>query len=495
MTRPRPLLFAALASAVAALAVAPAASASTTQQSLMQDDDLVLYRGPEVQSSTLQRMAALGVDTVRINLIWRNVVGKGGRKVERHPTNPASYPPGNWDPYDGVVRDAASLGMGVYVTVTGPAPDFAEGKKPPSRSEAPVWKPNPSAYGKFVQAVGRRYSGSYQDENDSAPLPAVTQWSLWNEPNQAGWLEPQYEKRKPASPGLYTSLFFAADRALRKTGHGGDQIYLGETAPLGSRSKSRKAPMGPKPFLTALFRGGKRFPVSGYAHHPYTKKNPPNVPDKLPGSITIANIGDLESLLDRSGNVPPGLPILSTEFGYETNPPDPFNGIDQDTQAAWLNIADQMMYNDPRISGNTQFLLRDAEPNARFSPNSPKYWFTYQSGLFNADDTPKPAATAYAMPLVATPTGQNPDGSEAVSIWGQLRFRPNGAAPTGVQLQFRPQGSDNWTNSGPPIGVTDPLGFYTAQASAPFPGVFRALWTSQTEAPFALASREAIVSF
>ena len=61
MTRPRPLLFAALASAVAALAVAPAASASTTQQSLMQDDDLVLYRGPEVQSSTLQRMAALGV--------------------------------------------------------------------------------------------------------------------------------------------------------------------------------------------------------------------------------------------------------------------------------------------------------------------------------------------------------------------------------------------------------------------------------------------------
>ena len=69
MTRPRHVLFAVLACAVAALAVAPAASASTTQQSLMQDDDLVLYRGPEVQSSTLQRMGALGVDTVRINLI------------------------------------------------------------------------------------------------------------------------------------------------------------------------------------------------------------------------------------------------------------------------------------------------------------------------------------------------------------------------------------------------------------------------------------------
>jgi hypothetical protein len=27
--------------------------------------------------------------------------------------------------------------------------------------------------------------------------------------------------------------------------------------------------MGPKTFLAALFRGGKRFPVTGYAHHPY----------------------------------------------------------------------------------------------------------------------------------------------------------------------------------------------------------------------------------
>jgi hypothetical protein len=415
--RIRPLIALPLALFVA-LGIAAPAAASTTQQSLMQDDDLVLYRGPDVQASTLQRMAGLGVDTVRINLIWRNVVGKGGRKAQRKPTNPAS-----------------------------------------------------------------------QDENDAAPLPAVNQWSLWNEPNQAGWLEPQYEKGKPASPGLYRSLFFAGDRSLRRTGHGGDQIYLGETAPLGSRAKSRKAPMGPKTFLGALFRGGKRFPMTGYAHHPYTKMNPPNVPDKSPGAITIANIADLESLLDKSGNVTPGLPILSTEFGYETNPPDPFNGISQDTQAEWLNIGDQMMYNDPRISGNTQFLLRDAEGNARYSPSSPKYWFTYQSGLFNADDTPKPAATAYAMPLVVTP-----NGGGTASVWGQLRFRPNGAPPAGVQLQFRPQGSADYTNSGPPIGVTDPLGFYSGTVADPGPGTFRAVWSSTTEAPFSLTSREVNVS-
>jgi hypothetical protein len=153
------------------------------------------------------------------------------------------------------------------------------------------------------------------------------------------------------------------------------------------------------------------------------------------------------------------------------------------------------MYNDPRITGNTQFLLRGAPPNSHFSPSSRRYWFTYQSGLYNADDTPKPAAQAYAMPLVPTPIGTNRDGTTALSIWGQRRFRANNATPTGVQLQFRPQGSTDWTNTGPPIGVTDPLGFYQGQVSIPFAGVVRAVWTSTTEYPFALSSREAVVSF
>jgi hypothetical protein len=250
--------------------------------------------------------------------------------------------------------------------------------------------------------------------------------------------------------------------------------------------------MGPKTFLASLLRG-RHFPDTGYAHHPYTKMNPPNVPDSSPGAITIANIGDLESILDNSHKVAPGLPILSTEFGYETNPPDPFNGIDQNTQAEWLNIADNMMYNDPRITGNTQFLLRDAPGNPRFAVNSPRYWFTYQSGLYNEDDTPKPAALAYAMPLVLTPTAGSPGGAQQFAVWGQLRFRGPNAAPSGVQLQFRPAGSNDWSNLGQPIGVTDPLGFYNVTASTPGPGSVRAVWSSATEAPFSLSSREVTV--
>jgi hypothetical protein len=249
--------------------------------------------------------------------------------------------------------------------------------------------------------------------------------------------------------------------------------------------------MGPAIFLNTLFRGGKRFPATAYAHHPYTKKNPPTVPDTLPGSITLANIGQLEGILDSSGNVTSGIPIMSTEYGYESNPPDPFNGVPQDTQAEWINIGDFLTWSDPRIIGNTQFLFRDAPGDSHFGVNSRRYWFTYQSGIYNADDTPKPAAQAYALPLVVSSAGG--DGS-TVNVWGQLRFRPNGVTGDKVQLQFRPQGSDAWTDSGPAVDVVDPLGYFQTQATAPFPAVWRAVWTNAEQFPFTLSSREALAS-
>ena len=46
----------------------------------------------------------------------------------------------------------------------------------------------------------------------------------------------------------------------------------------------------------------------------------------------MANIGSLGTLLDElsaksGGAIPANLPLFMTEFGFETNPPDPFNGV------------------------------------------------------------------------------------------------------------------------------------------------------------------------
>ena len=62
----------------------------------------------------------------------------------------------------------------------------------------------------FVEAVGKRYSGRYRDEDTGhSRLPRVSFWSLWNEPNQGGWLTPQFVGGKPYSPRLFRSLYIA----------------------------------------------------------------------------------------------------------------------------------------------------------------------------------------------------------------------------------------------------------------------------------------------
>ena len=59
-----------------------------------------------------------------------------------------------------------------------------------------------------MQAAGLRYSGRY------AGLPRVSSWSIWNEPNQPGWLAPQWRRVGdtwvPNSPRLYRQLVSAA---------------------------------------------------------------------------------------------------------------------------------------------------------------------------------------------------------------------------------------------------------------------------------------------
>ncbi len=105
---------------------------------------------------------------------------------------------------------------------------------------------------------GKRYSGDYADENQGRGLlPRVSRWSVWNEPNQGGWLTPQWVRRNgrllPSSPGLYRGLVRAAIKALRDSGHASDEILLGETAPLGRvTGPAMTRPMAPGAFLRGI---------------------------------------------------------------------------------------------------------------------------------------------------------------------------------------------------------------------------------------------------
>jgi hypothetical protein len=512
-------LFAPLIAVLVVLMCAASAQASDDQLSIMMDDDLLLYRGDATRDAALHKMAAAGVDMVRVTVLW-SVVADGAKKGHKQhkrfnklgAANPKAYPKLNWDRYDRLVRATRQLGITVYFDLTPPGPSWGHARAP--RSEAAnrrTWKPKPAEFAKFVQAVGRRFDGTYKDENDHHErIPRVFVWALGNEPNQGGWLTPQWEHGKLASPRLYRSLYFAGRRALDRTGHGHDAIFIGETAPLGSSKRTSRSPVRPKPFIRQLLcapgatdPGCSDFDKFGplqataWAHHPYTKKLSPTQRDANPDSLTMANLGELPGMLDQlsaqTAHIGSGLPVVSTEFGYETNPPDRFVGIPLQRQADYLALGDFLTYSNPRIAGNTQFLLRDVPPLRAYPKKSRHYWFTYQSGILTRSGKAKPSAQAYAFPFLVQPTGT----PLLTGVWGQLRFRPNNLAEGAqdqVQIQFKPaDGSADWAPIGDPITVTNARGYFTGQIAVPAAGRLRATWASPAP-PYSATSRAYPVS-
>jgi hypothetical protein len=317
-------------------------------------------------------------------------------------------------------------------------------------------------------------------------------WSLWNEPNQAGWLSPQWENGRAASPALYRKLYQSGYQGLVATGHrvDNDIILMGETAPLGVDDKTAKSPMRPKQFIRELFAGnsGGGLQANGYAHHPYTKNVSPLVRDPNPDSVTMANINELGDLLDQeaaqTGQIPSGLPLYMTEYGFETNPPDPFSGVAPDLQAKYNTLGEYLSYLNPRIASQAQFLLVDVPPVKGKPKSSKSHWFTYQSGLFYRNGQAKPAAYAYQLPFVVAPIAVDPTtGALTSHLWGMLRFMPTGQASS-VLLQWKPKdNSTGWLTVGDPVATDPTRGYFEADRTAPVPedgipgpGDWRAVW-------------------
>jgi Cellulase (glycosyl hydrolase family 5) len=502
----------ALALAVTAfIGMASQAHAAAFELSVMQDDNQLIYSSAANRTVALNRMKLMGVDAVRVSVLWDAVAPK---KRLKNGADPKAYRAANWDKYDDLVRAAQAYGIQVYFDVTFPGPRWTQYKAGDPVNQR-VWKPKVREFGRFFQAVAKRFTGTYHDENEGkGVIPRVSWWGVGNEPNQGGWLMPQSRRIRgrlvPQSPAIYRELLVAGADALIRTGHKSDTVNMGETAPLGVPPQSERRPLRPALFIREMFclnsrlrpyRGSaakarncgnvkklailKKLPRLVYAHHPYTKKTSPLKKDKSPDAITIANLGTLPKLLDRIAAktklIPSGLRIVLTEFGWETKPPDPLNGITLQQQAEWNNLGDYAAYKSARVFANTQFLLFDVPPQGQYPKGSRAYWFTYQSGLFYANGQSKPSAAAYMLPFVIKKSGGN------YVFWGQVRFTPNGADQA-VQLQ-RKQGSD-WVNDGDPIPVTNSVGFWELTRPAQKGATYRTVWTAP-DSSGSLASREA----
>ena len=258
-----------------ALGGAPSALASHSQTTTLQDDQLLIYSPPAQVASTLQTLKGMGIDRIRVSVVWSLIAPKpnAAKKPKFNATDPNAYPGGAWARYDLLDVLAARDGLQVYFQPTAPAPTWAT--PPRQLAQGYRWSHDPNAtdFGQFVQAVGKRYNGSSTTTAvDGTPtrLPAVRAWGIWNEPNIGGWMTPQWTKVHgqfvPTSAAIYRGMLDAAWNGLARTGHRHDTIMIGETAAYGASHQGYGASMDPLVFLRGLYCVGAGYrPLTGSA--------------------------------------------------------------------------------------------------------------------------------------------------------------------------------------------------------------------------------------
>ena len=508
------------------------ATASVDQVSILQDDPHLM--GDPVTTFAMLRL--LGVDEVRVLVRWQLVAPHATshkRPARFNAADPAAYPRRSWTQWDNIVTDAKAAGITVDLDVAGGAPLWATGRGAHSATD---WEPSAGEYGQFVHALGVRYSGDYNPLNnkltpgDPADLPAITTWSIWNEPDYGPTLAPQGlpgHLTIEHSPEMYRELIAAGWHALHATGHEHDMFLIGELAPRGESYWGVWSGMTPAVFLRALYcldsryrplrgsaarlRGcpstlaGSRafrednpglFAAGGFSDHPYMRWYPPDHepnPDpvnhlKTGGYASLALIGQLMRGLDRvqaAYGAHPHMPIYDTEFGYLTTPPKHKNQIksglhtyswaSQATAAYYLNWAEYISWRTPRLKSFAQYLLYDPLPATKATS-----WGGFASGLIDhgLGQIRKPTYYAWRFPLYLPATAGQRGGR--LEVWGCVRPARfailDGDGPQTVEVQFAP-GSSRTFSTLESVTVTNPADcYFDLRMAFPGSGTVRLMW-------------------
>jgi hypothetical protein len=400
------------------IAAALPAAASAGPLIGMADDRVLLGGGPAADKA-VAAWAADGVDVVRIFVQWDRVSPSPSAKKR---------PAGAYDfsTIDAAVDRVRAAGMDPMLTLTGPGPVWAT-KDPSRRSRR--YRPLPARYAEFARDAAEHFAGR------------VHRYILWNEPNLSFWLSPQY-----AAPAMYRNLVNAAAPAIRSVDPSAT-LLVGALAPR-SRPLSFLRRLGCVDARYHRIRNGacrsfRPITATALAYHPHSVTYSPTQPFPGADDANLASLGRLDSVLDRlrnAGRLRVGRSLWLDEYGYQTNPPDPFLGVSPARQDRWLQQAGYLTWRNPRVKLLTQYVWQD-EPAAAGSAYS-----GWQSGLRYAGGRAKPALAHFPVPFFL-------DAARGL-LWGQVR--PGGAHP--VLVQRRRHGG-SWTTVA--RVSTDSRGYWT----------------------------------
>jgi hypothetical protein len=348
-----------LAATGVVLALFPAGAGASPYVRYGIQDDAWLRFGPGTLEQRLDRLEDLGVELVRLNVMWSVVEARRGTD--------------DWSTYDPVIEGLHERKIETMLTLYS-TPAWANGQRGTN------WAPTS---GPTFAAFARRTAVRY---------PWVKRWLIWNEPNQRRWL-------LPTSPEVYVKrLLNPAYAAIHKV-RPGALVGGGVTAP-----RAATGGVSPVAWLDGMAAAGAR--LDAYAHNPYSlnkAETPSTGGCEHCDTITLSTIERLISRVDRDFGK--GKRIWLTEFGYQTNPPDSYLGVSWRRQARYISEAALRAHLAPRVDMLIQFLIQDEPELDR-----------WQSGVLTAQGRTKPSYLALRIPLA-----QRSRTGRTTTLWGQVR--------------------------------------------------------------------------
>jgi hypothetical protein len=415
-----------------ALTLAPAAEAARPLLTGFLDPDASATQRPDLMLATgaaMARTSDAGATLVRLQLYWNRVA----TAPPADPGDPAD-PAYDWSVADEQVQEALAHGLEPMLDFRS-APVWAQGAEANERGS---YEPDAPALAAFAHAAAERYRGR------------VRYWEIWNEPNSAAFLRPQYDADgRSVAPKLYRLLVNAAASVLHDVDPA-NVVIVGETAPFGGAHGH--PPLAFLRKLLCLSSGTTPHSVCSatieadvVSHHPYTCGSPARA--ATGDAVSLGDLGEwvrfvraavaAGHLVAHDGTPKRRVPLWVSELSWDTDPPDP-HGVPVRRHARWVAEALHRSWQaGARVVIWGQ--LRD------YPLNGDRPWGVYQSGLYTYDDAAKRSLRAFRFPFVAYARhglidvwGRTPDGlgSRVVlerrtgSEW--VRVRSFDARPSGI---------------------------------------------------------------
>jgi len=352
----RALLIALVAAAAivsGALAAPGDAKAARGMELAIQDDGLFLQgRKGWGGERAFDYIRSLGVTRIRVNLLWAYTMGPSQYGARKKPKQ-IYYQFGQ---VDELIDRAAKNGIRVHLSLTGPAPRWANARR--AATPKAWYKPNAREFGLWSDVVAKHFAGR------------VDRYSIWNEPNWKTWLGPL-----KAAPSIYRGMYSRAYKAI-KAADPRAKVLIGETSPY-SRPGFSTAPLAFLRAVTCVDRNYKRvrsctkLKADGYAHHPYDFSHAPAFQYPGDDNVTIGTLGRLTRALDRlsrSGALRFAgggrMPLYLTEYGYFASG---HRALPKNVRSRYLKQAYSIALKNSRVKSQLQYLLVSPPRGSRAS--------------------------------------------------------------------------------------------------------------------------------